>query len=198
MDILNAINNFWSYILIVSLLFCAIYFTIKTRGVQFTMIGDMIKELANSGKKHNSANSSTTNKHNSISSFQAFAVSIASRVGTGNLAGVATAIAIGGPGAVFWMWVIALLGAANAFIESTLAQLYKIKGEKSFMGGPAYYIKYGIGNKLWASTFAVLITITFGLAYNSVQSNTIASAMKWENVSSSSLTDFSKKTRPSC
>ena len=177
MDILNAINNFWSYILIVSLLFCAIYFTFKTRGVQFTMIGDMIKELANSGKKHNSANSSTTNKHNSISSFQAFAVSIASRVGTGNLAGVATAIAIGGPGAVFWMWVIALLGAANAFVESTLAQLYKIKGKKSFMGGPAYYIKYGIGNKLWASTFAVLITITFGLAYNSVQSNTIASAM---------------------
>lgn len=177
MEILNAINNFWSYILIVSLLFCAIYFTIKTRGVQFTMIGDMIKELANSGKKHNSTNSSSTGKHNSISSFQAFAVSIASRVGTGNLAGVATAIAIGGPGAVFWMWVIALLGAANAFIESTLAQLYKIKGEKSFMGGPAYYIKYGIGNKLWASTFAVLITITFGLAYNSVQSNTIASAM---------------------
>ena len=177
MDILNAINNFWSYILIVSLLFCAIYFTFKTRGVQFTMIGDMIKELANSGKKHNSTNSSSTGKLNSISSFQAFAVSIASRVGTGNLAGVATAIAIGGPGAVFWMWVIALLGAANAFVESTLAQLYKIKGEKSFMGGPAYYIKYGIGNKLWASTFAVLITITFGLAYNSVQSNTIASAM---------------------
>ncbi len=177
MEILNAINNFWSYILIVSLLFCAIYFTIKTRGVQFTMIGDMIKELTNSGKKHNSPNSSTTDKHNSISSFQAFAVSIASRVGTGNLAGVATAIAIGGPGAVFWMWIIALLGAANAFIESTLAQLYKIKGEKSFMGGPAYYIKYGIGNKLWAGTFAVLITITFGLAYNSVQSNTIASAM---------------------
>ena len=177
MDILNAINNFWSYILIVSLLFCAIYFTFKTRGVQFTMIGDMIKELANSGKKHNSTNSSSTGKLNSISSFQAFAVSIASRVGTGNLAGVATAIAIGGPGAVFWMWVIALLGAANAFVESTLAQLYKIKGKKSFMGGPAYYIKYGIGNKLWASTFAVLITITFGLAYNSVQSNTIASAM---------------------
>lgn len=141
------------------------------------MIGDMIKELAHSGKRHNATQNSSTDTHNSISSFQAFAVSIASRVGTGNLAGVATAIAIGGPGAVFWMWVIALLGAANAFIESTLAQLYKIKGEKSFMGGPAYYIKYGIGNKLWAGTFAVLITITFGLAYNSVQSNTIASAM---------------------
>ena len=75
------------------------------------------------------------------------------------------------------MWVIALLGATNAFIESTLAQLYKVKGKYSFMGGPAYYIKYGIGNKLWANTFAVLITITFGLAYNSVQSNTIASAV---------------------
>ena len=172
MEIINIINDFWSYLLIVSLLFCAIYFTIKTRGVQFTMIGDMIKELAKSGK----SNKDSSKK--SISSFQAFTVSIASRVGTGNLAGVATAIAIGGPGAVFWMWMIALLGAANAFIESTLAQLYKIKGKNSFMGGPAYYIKYGIGNKLWANTFAILITITFGLAYNSVQSNTIASAVK--------------------
>lgn len=177
MEILNTINDFWSYILIVALLFCALYFTIKTRGVQFTMIGEMIKQLADSGKKEDKLHLNKNDKKNTISSFQAFAVSIASRVGTGNLAGVATAIAIGGPGAVFWMWVIALLGAANAFIESTLAQLYKIKGEKSYMGGPAYYIKYGIGNKLWANTFAVLITITFGLAYNSVQSNTIASAV---------------------
>lgn len=175
MEIINLINNFWSYILIVALLFCAIYFTIKTRGVQFSMIGEMIKQLANSGKKHNAPHD--TDKKHSISSFQAFAVSIASRVGTGNLAGVATAIAIGGPGAVFWMWIIALLGASNAFIESTLAQLYKVKGEKSYMGGPAYYIKYGIGNKAWANLFAILITITFGLAYNSVQSNTIASAV---------------------
>ena len=175
MEFLNLINKFWSYILIVALLFCAIYFTIKTRGVQFTMIGEMVKQLANSGKKHNSLHD--TDKKHSISSFQAFAVSIASRVGTGNLAGVATAIAVGGPGAVFWMWVIALFGASNAFIESTLAQLYKVKGEKSYMGGPAYYIKYGIGNKVWANLFAILITITFGLAYNSVQSNTISSAV---------------------
>lgn len=175
MEILDLINNFWSYILIIALLFCAIYFTIKTRCVQFTMIGEMIKQLANSGKKHNAPHD--TDKKHSISSFQAFAVSIASRVGTGNLAGVATAIAIGGPGAVFWMWIIALLGASNAFIESTLAQLYKVKGEKSYMGGPAYYIKYGIGNKAWANLFAILITITFGLAYNSVQSNTIATAV---------------------
>ena len=177
MEILDIINEYWSYGLIVMLLFSALYFTIKTRGMQFTMIGEMIKELINSGKKNNTKENNSDKEKKTVSSFQAFAVSIASRVGTGNLAGVATAIAVGGPGAVFWMWVIALLGATNAFIESTLAQLYKVKGKDSFMGGPAYYIKYGIGNKLWANTFAVLITITFGLAYNSVQSNTIASAV---------------------
>ena len=177
MDILNIINEYWSYVLIVILISSALYFTIKTRGMQFTMIGEMIKQLINSGGKNNHKDSETNISPKTVSSFQAFAVSIASRVGTGNLAGVATAIAVGGPGAVFWMWVIALLGASNAFIESTLAQLYKIKGKDSFRGGPAYYIKYGIGNKLWANTFAVLISITFGLAYNSVQSNTIASAI---------------------
>ena len=177
MDFLNILNEYWSYVLIVVLVFSAIYFTIKTHGMQFTMIGEMIKQLINSGEKKNLNNSKPDTQSKSVSSFQAFAVSIASRVGTGNLAGVATAIAVGGPGAVFWMWIIALLGASNAFIESTLAQLYKIKGKDSFRGGPAYYIKYGIGNKLWANTFAVLISITFGLAYNSVQSNTIASAI---------------------
>lgn len=175
MDILNIINEYWSYILIAVLIFSALYFTIMTRGMQFTMIGEMVKQLISSGQKNNHKDSNTPKK--SVSSFQAFAVSIASRVGTGNLAGVATAIAVGGPGAVFWMWVIAIFGASNAFIESTLAQLYKVKGKDSFRGGPAYYIKYGIGNKLWANTFAVLISITFGLAYNSVQSNTIASAI---------------------
>lgn len=177
MDFLNILNEYWSYVLIVVLVFSAIYFTIKTHGMQFTMIGEMIKQLINSGEKKNLNSSKPDAQSKSVSSFQAFAVSIASRVGTGNLAGVATAIAVGGPGAVFWMWVIALFGASNAFIESTLAQLYKVKGKDSFRGGPAYYIKYGIGNKLWANTFAVLISITFGLAYNSVQSNTIASAI---------------------
>ena len=113
-----------------------------------------------------------------MSSFQAFAISIASRVGTGNLAGVATAIAVGGPGAVFWMWVIALLGASSAFVESTLAQLFKVRGKDSFMGGPAYYIWKGLHKRWWAVTFAVLITLTFGFAFNSVQSNTIASAFQ--------------------
>ncbi|MCC8072296.1 MAG: alanine:cation symporter family protein [Bacteroidales bacterium] len=177
MDILNAINDLlWTYLLIGALLVMAIYFTIATRGVQFRMMGEMLRLLARSGQKHDDSRDANVDDHHKVSSFQAFAVSIASRVGTGNLAGVATAIAIGGPGAVFWMWVIALLGSANAFIESTLAQLYKIKGSTSFMGGPAYYIQKGIGKRWWAVTFAILITITFGLAFNSVQANTISCA----------------------
>ena len=113
-----------------------------------------------------------------VSSFQAFAVSLASRVGTGNLAGVATAIVVGGPGAVFWMWVIALVGAASAFVESTLAQLYKRRGRDSFIGGPAYYMERGLGRRWMGVLFAVLISVTFGFAFNSVQSNTICAA--WE------------------
>lgn len=177
MEIINLINEYlWSYILIALLILSALYFTFRTRGVQFTMMGEMLRLLFNSGKGGNDNRDAMGERNKTVSSFQALMVSLASRVGTGNLAGVATAIAIGGPGAVFWMWVIALLGSANAFIESTLAQLYKIKGEKSYMGGPAYYIKYGIGQNWWAILFAILITVTFGLAYNSVQSNTIALA----------------------
>ncbi len=176
MDILNswisAINDvLWSYILIIMLLGCAIWFTFKTRFVQFRMIKEMIKLLGDSTEK-------TKNGEKHISSFQAFAVSLASRVGTGNLAGVATAIAIGGPGAVFWMWIIALLGASSAFVESTLAQLYKRRGKDSFIGGPAYYMERGLGLRWMGVFFAVLISITFGFAFNSVQSNTICAA--WE------------------
>ena len=172
MEIINTLNDWlWSYLLIALLLVAAIWFTVKTRGVQFRMFGEMWRLLASSGKKEEGGGS-----HHTVSSFQAFAVSIASRVGTGNLAGVATAIAIGGAGSVFWMWVIALLGSASAFIESTLAQLFKVKGENSFKGGPAYYIQKGLGKRWWAVIFAVLITITFGLAFNSVQANTITAA----------------------
>lgn len=176
MDILNewigSINNvLWTYILIAMLLVCAFWFTIKTQFVQFRMIGEMVRllgESAISGKQGE--------KH--ISSFQAFAVSLASRVGTGNLAGVATAIAIGGPGSVFWMWVIALFGASSAFVESTLAQLYKTKGKDSFVGGPAYYMQRGLKKRWMGILFAILITITFGFAFNSVQSNTICAAFE--------------------
>lgn len=176
MDIVNSwisiINDvLWSYILIIMLLGCAIWFTFKTRFVQFRMIKEMIKLLGDSTGK-------TKNCEKHISSFQAFAVSLASRVGTGNLAGVATAIAVGGPGAVFWMWIIALLGASSAFVESTLAQLYKRRGKDSFIGGPAYYMERGLGLRWMGVCFAVLISITFGFAFNSVQSNTICAA--WE------------------
>lgn len=184
MNIINAINDFlWSYILIGMLLLWAIYFTIRTRGVQFRMVGEMFRLLVKSSQKHDDERDDAIDKHNKVSSFQAFAVSIASRVGTGNMAGVATAIALGGPGAVFWMWVIALLGSANAFVESTLAQLFKVRGEKSYQGGPAYYIERGIGKRWWAVVFAILISITFGWAYNSVQANTITASLEVFGVS---------------
>lgn len=171
METINLINDvLWTYLLIALLLGCAVWFTLKTRFVQFRMIKEMVRLLGDSTgiDKHT--------KH--ISSFQAFAISIASRVGTGNLAGVATAIAVGGPGAVFWMWVIALLGASSSFVESTLAQLYKEKGKDSFVGGPAYYMKKGLKQPWMGALFAVLITITFGFAFNSVQSNTLCAAFE--------------------
>lgn len=174
-NIVQTISGFLSdYVMVATLLCVAVYFTVATRGVQFRMAGEMCRLLARSGGAGKT--SSRHPGHSGVSSFQAFAISIASRVGTGNLAGVATAIAIGGPGAVFWMWLIALLGASSAFVESTLAQLFKVKGKNSFMGGPAYYIQKGLHKRWWAVLFAVLITLTFGFAFNTVQSNTIASA----------------------
>lgn len=171
METINLINDIlWTYLLIALLLGCALWFTLKTRFVQFRMIKEMIRLLGDS--------TGTDNHTKHISSFQAFAISIASRVGTGNLAGVATAIAVGGPGAVFWMWVIALFGASSSFVESTLAQLYKEKGKDSFVGGPAYYMKKGLKQPWMGTLFALLITITFGFAFNSVQSNTLCAAVE--------------------
>ena len=167
-----SINDFtWSYILVAALILCALWFTFRTHFVQFRMVGEMVRLLGESTNTHDKGE-----KH--VSSFQAFAVSIASRVGTGNLAGVASAIAIGGPGAVFWMWIIALLGSATAFIESTLAQLYKRRHADSFIGGPAYYILHGMHCKWMSKLFAILITMTFCMAYISIQSNTICGAMQ--------------------
>lgn len=179
MTVINFINDLlWTYILLALLLCCALWFSLKTKFVQIRMFGEMVRLLGESaGKPENGE------KH--ISSFQAFAISIASRVGTGNLAGVATAIAVGGPGAVFWMWLMALLGAASSFVESTLAQLYKTHGKDSYVGGPAYYMRKGLKQPWMGTLFAVLITITFGFAFNSVQSNTICAAFEhafgWEH-----------------
>lgn len=151
---------------------CAIYFTWNLRAVQFTMLPTMIRNLFKPSDE-------TFEKigKKKVSSFQAFAISLSSRVGTGNLAGVASAIFVGGPGAVFWMWVMALLGASTAFMESTMAQLFKRRGEDSFYGGPAYYMKYGLKRPWMGVLFACLIIFGFGMANQLVQSNTLCDAI---------------------
>ncbi len=171
-EIINIINDaLWGYVIIAALIGSGLWFTWRTRFVQFRMVGEMLRLLTDSSVKPQG-----NEKH--ISSFQAFAVSLASRVGTGNLAGVATAIAVGGPGAVLWMWVMALVGSATAFVESTLGQLFKRHHVDSFIGGPAYYIEQGLRCRWMAVLFAVLITVSFGMANNAVQSNTICGAME--------------------
>ena len=161
----------WSQYLIGLLLTAGFFFTISSKFVQFRWLPEMFRALTekpetlDSGKK-------------GISPFQAFAISAGSRVGTGNIAGVATAIVLGGPGAVFWMWVIAFFGAASAFVESTLAQVYKVHDkEGGYRGGPAYYITKGLNQKWLGVVFAILITITFAFVFNTVQSNTIAESL---------------------
>ena len=164
------VNDFiWTYVLIAMLIVIGLYFTFKTKFVQFSNIKEMFKLLGE-------GTSSKDKAKGQVSSFQAFCIGTASRVGTGNLAGVASAIAIGGPGAVFWMWLIALIGSASAFIESTLAQIYKVKDGDNFRGGPAYYMEKGLKKKWMGIAFSVLIIICFGFAFNSVQSNTITAA----------------------
>ncbi|WP_446725048.1 alanine/glycine:cation symporter family protein [Nocardiopsis sp. N85] len=163
-------DAFWAYLIIPVLIILSVYFTVRSVGVQFRMIPEMIRSmggktgLAEDGRKP-------------ISAFQAFTVSAGARVGTGNIAGVATAIALGGPGAVFWMWVMALMVGAASFIESTLAQLYKVRDKEGFHGGPAYYMEYGLKSRWMGVLFAVIITVTFGIVFTSVQSNTISAAI---------------------
>ena len=169
----SANDTLWTVIVIPLLVGCALYFTWNLRGVQFTGIREMIHNLL-----HDEGEEVTNRTHHKhISSFQAFAVSLSSRVGTGNLAGVASAIFVGGPGAVFWMWVMALFGAATAFMEATPAQLFKRRGEESFYGGPAYYMQHGLGRRWMGILFAALMIFTFGLSNQIVQSNTLCTAI---------------------
>lgn len=170
--IIDAMQDWlWTYINIGLLVGCALYFTIRTRGIQFRLFGDMVRQMFHAG----STPKNTTGRKQ-ISSFQAFIVALASRIGTGNLAGVATAISVGGPGAIFWMWLMALFGAATAFVESTLAQLYKRRSSTAYYGGPAYYMYHGLHRRWMGIVFSVLMIITFGFANNAMQSNTIALA----------------------
>ncbi|WP_018478767.1 alanine/glycine:cation symporter family protein [Pontibacter roseus] len=166
-ETISAINNIvWSDALIVLCLGAGIYFSIVTRFLQVRHLGEMIRLLFQ-GKSSDKG----------VSSFQAFSLAIAGRVGTGNIAGVATAIAMGGPGAVFWMWMIAFLGSASAYVEATLGQIYKEVRNGEYRGGPAYYIEKGLGVKWYAVVFAIATIISMALFLPGVQSNSIASGI---------------------
>lgn len=175
MDALNdgivTLNDaFWTYLLIPLLGLLAVYFTVRSGLVQVRMLPEMFRVIrsqpgiAPDGKKE-------------ISSFQAFAISAAARVGTGNIVGVGVAIALGGPGAVFWMWLMAMVVGAAAFVESTLAQLYKVPVSTGFRGGPAYYMLHGLKQRWMGVLFAVVITVTFAFVFNSVQANSIVGSI---------------------
>ena len=167
---IDGINTLlWSYVLIAMLVVLGLYFTFRTKFVQFRYFGEMFRLLGDGASKDAKAKGK-------VSSFQAFCISTSSRVGTGNIAGIAMAIVTGGPGSIFWMWLIALIGSASSFVESTLAQIFKKKNGNGYVGGPAYYIEQGLNNKAMAITFVALITISFGFVFNAVQANTVAAA----------------------
>ncbi len=166
-NLVNTANDFlWTYILVIALVALGFYFTFRTKFVQFRLFGEMFRLLGDGISK----------EEGKISSFQAFCISTSSRVGTGNIAGIAIAIMTGGPGAVFWMWVMALIGSASSFVESTLAQIYKIKDGTAFRGGPAYYMEQGLNMRWMAILFSILITLCFPFVFNAVQANTMSLA----------------------
>ena len=161
----NVLNT---HVLIYLLIGVGIYFTVRTRFIQIRYFGRMLRQLRRSHRQDGG-----------ISSFQAFCVGLASRVGTGNIAGVAIALTVGGPGAIFWMWVVAALGMATALIEATLGQIFKVRsGDGAFRGGPAFYIQRGLGSRTGAIIFAVLLVFTFSTAFNMVETNAISGVLK--------------------
>ena len=158
-NIINVTNDaLYSYVLIILLVLGGLYFTVRTRFAQFRLLGQQFKAVTEKSDK------------NGVSSFQALMVSTASRVGTGNIIGVATALCVGGFGSVFWMWLIALIGAASAFVESTLAQIYKKRGSDGCYGGPAYYIEAATRSKGLAAVFSVFLILTYGVGFNMLAS----------------------------
>lgn len=165
-DFLNGI--IWGKVLVWLLVGAGLYFTVRLNFLQFTRFSHMFSVLLGSGKSNEEG----------ISSFQALCTSLAARVGTGNIAGVAVAITLGGPGAVFWMWAIAVIGMSTGFVEATLAQLYKVKDRNGqFRGGPAYYMERGLNARWMGVLFSVFLIIAFGFVFNSVQANTIVDAV---------------------
>lgn len=167
-SVTGSINGLlWNHVLIYLLVLAGAFFTIRLGFIQFRRLGHGFHSVLN-GRESDDG----------ISSFQVFCTSMAARVGTGNMAGIAVAIIGGGPGAIFWMWVIALLGMSTAFVEATLAQLFKVKDEDGFFrGGPAYYMERGLGQRWMGTLFSIFLIIAFGLVFNAVQANTIAAAI---------------------
>ncbi|MCP2031849.1 AGCS family alanine or glycine:cation symporter [Okibacterium sp. HSC-33S16] len=169
--VLSAGDGLWTWILLPVVGILGVYFTVRTGVVQFRLIPEMFRTLSDKTPLD------TDGKAQSVSAFQAFTISAASRVGVGNIAGVGTAIAIGGPGAVFWMWTMAFIGGASSFVESTLGQLYKTKDKDGFRGGPAYYMQRGLGARWMGIIFAVILILCFPLAFSSLQANTISATV---------------------
>ena len=158
----------YTYLLLILLAAAGIYFTIRTKFVQFRLLKEAFRVITE--KKHD---------EKGVSSFQSMMISTASRVGTGNIAGVSTAICLGGAGAVFWMWLMAILGGATAFIESTLAQVYKVKKGDEFRGGPAYYIQTALKNRKLGILFAIFLILCFAYGFNGLQSYNVSSAIEY-------------------
>jgi AGCS family alanine or glycine:cation symporter len=166
LDILN--DLIWSKLLIVMLIGLGLYFTIASRCVQFRYFGSMFRIFSEAFK----------HRPGQLSSFQALMLSVAGRVGAGNIAGVSVAIMLGGPGAVFWMWMVALVGMATSYFECSLAQLYKRReADGSYRGGPAFYIQHGLGQRWLGIVVSILLLVTFGFGFNAVQSYTVANSM---------------------
>lgn len=174
-EILN--NALYSYVLIIILIAGGVYFTVRTKFAQFRLLKEQFLSVTEKSDK------------NKVSSFQALMVSTASRVGTGNIIGVSTALCLGGFGSVFWMWVIAVIGAASAFTESTLAQIYKKRGPDGSYGGPAYYIEAAIGSRGLAVVFSVFLILTYGVGFNMLASYNLQSTF-------STYAFYNEKTTP--
>ncbi|WP_072691683.1 alanine/glycine:cation symporter family protein [Rhodococcus marinonascens] len=167
-DAVTKVNDIYWYGVIVLLVGLGLYFTVWSRFVQIRLLPDMLRSVIERAE-------TLPDGTKGISAFRAFSIS-ASRVGTGNIVGVGIAISMGGPGAVFWMWAMAIIGAATAFVESTLAQVYKVRDRDGFRGGPAYYMQYGLRRRWMGVIFAVVITLTYGFVFNALQTNSIVDA----------------------
>ncbi|MFC6326723.1 alanine/glycine:cation symporter family protein [Microbacterium koreense] len=164
-------DGLWTWLVLPIVVLLGVYFTVRSGVVQFRLIPEMFRTLTDRTPRTDDG------KPQSVSAFQAFTISAASRVGVGNIAGVGTAIALGGPGAVFWMWLMAFIGGATSFIESSLAQLYKSKDADGFRGGPAYYMQRGLGARWMGILFAIILIVCFPFAFSSLQANTISATV---------------------